>query len=325
MKRLIAIVLVCVCVLLVSAAEVPAPEETPAPISRVSSLLELGGNLALVNAQNRISKAYVPEDLVKPDVKTRKKSLENNILMRSEAAQALERMFEAALSEQGHTLYATSGYRAYGIQQILFNAKVEEVGSEKKARRRVAAPGTSEHQMGLAMDVQSPSQLNLNPKFGQTPEGIWVGENAHRFGFIVRYKQEWREITGISDEPWHIRYVGIAHATALYHLDIPLETYVEYARLLPEYVLVRGNNYLLEGLIKQMIAGQTPEALKALQQAAHPDEEDAAMRAASAPFLPEGTSYEEALWYAYPTPKPTSAPRVDEDEETSLFSLSGGE
>ncbi len=56
-------------------------------------------------------------------------------------------------------------------------------------------------------------------------------------------------------EPWHVRYVGIAHATALYNLDIPLETYVEHARQLPEYVLTKGNNFLLEGLISQMIAG----------------------------------------------------------------------
>lgn len=325
MKRLLVIVILCVGVLGGGLAEDMMPEETPAPVIQVAPILELGGNLVLVNAQNRISKTYVPEDLVKPDVQTRKKSLEDNILMRPEAARALERMFEAALHEKGHTLFATSGYRAYGIQQILFNAKVEEVGSKEKAQRRVAPAGTSEHQLGLAMDVQAPSYLNLNPKFGETPEGIWVGENAHRFGFIVRYKTEWRDITGISDEPWHIRYVGIAHATALYNLNIPLETYLEQARLLPEYVLLRGNNYLLQGLIGQMITGQMPEALSILRQAGSPDEQDKAMRDATAPFLPEGTSYDEALWYAYPTPKPTSAPRVDDDEETSLFAGGGEE
>lgn len=326
MRRLIAALSLCVLLFSAGFAEsVPpqAAESTPAPVSQLPAVMEQGGTLFVVNGKNRISKAYAPEDLVKPDVQTRKKSLENNILMQREAAKALEKMFEAALHEKGHTLYATSGYRAYGIQQLLFSAKVEEVGSKEKASRRVAAPGTSEHQLGLAMDVQSPSQLNLNPRFGQTPEGIWVGENAHRFGFIVRYKQEWRDITGVSDEPWHIRYVGVAHATALFHLDIPLETYTAYAQLLPEYVLNRGNHYLLEGLIGQMMAGKTPEALSDLRQADAPGQ-DAAMRAASAPFLPEGTSYDQAVWYAYPTPRPTSAPRVDEDEETSLFAQAGG-
>ena len=94
-----------------------------------------------------------------------------------------------------------------------------------------------------------------------------MGENAHRFGFIIRYQKEWRDITGVVYEPWHVRYVGVAHATALYHLNIPLETYAAHAGMLPEYVLKRGNSYLLEGLIKQMMTGQTPEALSGLQQA----------------------------------------------------------
>ncbi len=117
--------------------------------------------------------------------------------------------------------------------------------------------------------------------------------------------------------------MGVAHATALYHLNIPLETYVAYAQHLPEYVLAKGNNFLLQGLVSQMIAGNTPEALSALALADGMGQE-AAMRAASAPFLPEGTSYDQAVWYAYPTPRPTSAPRVDEDEETSLFQAEGG-
>lgn len=320
MKKLIALLVLFALILPKGGAE---PESTPAPEAPMPALMELGGTLILVNAQNCISGTYVPEDLVKPDVQTRKKSLENNILMCGEAAGALEEMFEAALYEKGYTLYATSGYRSYGVQQILFNSKVEEVGSREKALRRVALPGTSEHQLGLAMDVQTPTQTNLNANFGDTPEGLWVSENAHRFGFIVRYQQEWRAITGISYEPWHIRYVGVAHATALYRLNIPLETYLAQARYLPEYVLNRGNHFLLEGLIGQMISGQTPTALSALRQADTLGEE-AAMRTASGPFLPKDTSYDEAVWYAYPTPRPTSAPRVDEDEETRLFQQAEG-
>lgn len=321
MKKLFLVLVLMTLVLPTAGSE---PEITPAPEAPLPALMELGGTLVLVNAQNRISRSYVPEDLVKPEVRTRKKSLEGNILMCRVAAGALEAMFEAALFEQGYTLYATSGYRSYGVQQILFNAKVEEVGSRDKAMRRVALPGTSEHQLGLAMDVQTPTQTNLNANFGDTPEGLWVSENAHRFGYIVRYQQDWRDITGISYEPWHIRYVGVAHATALYRLRIPLETYLEQARYLPEYVLNKGNHFLLEGLIRQMIMGQTPEVLSELRKAGAMAEESA-LRDASGPFLPEDTSYEQAVWYAYPTPKPTSAPRVDEDEETTLFKqLEGG-
>ncbi|NLG58204.1 MAG: M15 family metallopeptidase [Clostridiales bacterium] len=321
MKKLIAVLVLCA--LALTTAFAAEPEATPAPEAALPAIMDLGGTLFLVNAQNRISKSYVPENLVKPDVQTRKQSLQENILMCEEAARALEEMFEAAFFEKGYTLYATSGYRSYGIQQLLFNAKVEEVGSKAKAQRRVAQPGTSEHQLGLAMDIQTPTQTNLNANFGDTEEGIWVAENAHRFGYIIRYQEEWKEITGIIFEPWHLRYVGVAHATALYGLNVPLEIYSDQARKLPEYVLTKGNHYLLEGLIGQMIAGDTPEALASLGQA-ETKEEEAAMRAASIAFLPEDTSYDQAVWYAYPTPRPTSAPRVDRDEETSLFQAEGG-
>lgn len=288
------------------------------------SLLDTTGMLALVNQQNRISKTYVPADLVLPRVATRKASLQENIYLREEAAKALEAMFEAAFLEESYTLYAASGYRSFGIQQILFNAKVEEVGSRARAQLRVAAPGTSEHQLGLVMDIQAPSHLNLSLAFGETEEGKWAGENAHRFGFILRYKQAWRPITGVVDEPWHFRYVGIAHARAMYQLDIPLETYVEHARTLPEYVLAGASHVLLAGLVGELMAGQQPAHLAALYSAASADTESA-LRLATAPYLTEDQSYEQALWLAYPTPRPTAAPWADEDgEEVSLPALPGG-
>lgn len=279
--------------------------------------------LCLVNRENRVSKDYEPVDLTKPNVRTRKASLEDRILMRREAALGLEKMFEAARLEEGYTLYAASGYRSFGIQQILYNSKVDETGSKTKAERRVAPPGASEHQLGLAMDVQSSSQLNLSTAFGQTDEGQWVAANAHRFGFILRYKDEWREITGYSGEPWHLRYVGIAHASALYLLDIPFETYIQHIEQMPEYVVTGGNHLLLAGLLGQMLKGEQPASLQALRQAKVQDR-DAALREASTPYLDQGTSYEQVLWYAYPTPKPTSAPRVDMDEETVLYPMDAG-
>lgn len=305
-------------------ASLPAGAVMPSPApGAVPALYELGGMLVLVNQGHRITKAYVPQDLVLPAVATRKESLKENILLRGEAARALEAMFKAARFEGNHILYAASGYRSFGIQQILFNSKVEEVGSAEKARWRVAAPGTSEHQLGLSVDIQAPSQLNLNPAFGSTEEGKWAGENAHRFGFILRYRTDWRAITGVSDEPWHFRYVGIAHATAMHQLDIPLETYVEYARQLPDYVLSGGSHVLLAGLIDELMNGTRPAQLDALDKAGE-GERDAALRAATAPYLEPGQSYEQALWYAYPTPKPTAEPWADREEEVSLPSTPGG-
>ncbi len=313
-----------VCLLLTAiggGAQTALPLPSPPP-SAQPAILSLGGALFLVNREHRVSKAYEPEDLVAPRVGTRKASLKDRILMRKSAAEALENMFRAAFQEAGYTLFAASGYRSFGIQQILYNSKVQEVGSREKAERRVAPPGSSEHQLGLAMDVQAPSELNLNANFGNTEEGRWVAQNAHRFGFILRYKEGWRAITGYSAEPWHIRYVGIAHATAIFQLDIPLETYLTAASRLPEYVLTGASHPLLVGLIEPLAAGETPEALQALAGATA-SEQDERLREATAPFLPEGTSYEQALWYAYPTPRPTAGPRVDTDEETSLYPETG--
>ena len=119
----------------------------------VSPMTEPGGILCLVNRVSVLEKTYEPDDLIKPDVPTRKESLQERILMRPEAAHALENMFEAALSEKGYTLLAVSGYRSYGYQQVLFNQKREAVGAEK-ASLTVAKAGQIEHQLALAMDVQ---------------------------------------------------------------------------------------------------------------------------------------------------------------------------
>jgi len=318
-----------VCLSLFSFAEEPPedllPVETAPPLAEPTqppgqSMLDTDGILCLVNRDLKITKHYVPADLRMPEVATRKKGMEERILMREEAAQALEKMFQAAKWEAKYTLYAASGYRSYGIQQILFNGKVEAVGSRDAAQKTVAPPGTSEHQLGLAMDVQAPSLLNLNRAFGDTEEGKWVAENAHRFGFIIRYKREWTDITGYLYEPWHIRYVGVAHARAIYALDVPLETYVAAVSQLPEYVLRGGSDLLLEGLARQLMAEVPQQPAPDLMGAQTPEQQDAALRAATAPYLPAGASYEQVLWAVYPTPKPTAGPRIDADEETSLFS-----
>ena len=187
--------------------------------------MSLGGNLFLINRDYMISADYVPEDLVKPNVQM----TASNIKMRKEAALALEAMFQAAKAEQGYTLVAISGYRSYGQQSSIFQRKVESVG-KKNAMLLVAPPGSSEHQLGLAMDLGCKRNKSLTESFAGTDEGKWVAENAHRFGFIIRYKEEWTEITGYSYEPWHVRYVGKEHAQRIFDLDIPLEYYVDQLR-----------------------------------------------------------------------------------------------
>ena len=198
---------------------------TQAGLNAYVDEMSLGGNLFLVNREFSVSASYVPNDLTAPKVQ----GGGENTRMRAEAAAALEKMFAAAQEEQGFNLIAISGYRSYGQQASIHERKAASVG--KKAALRVSAPpGCSEHQLGLAMDLGCKGSTGLTAKFGQTPEGIWVAENCHRFGFIIRYKAEWEDITGYMYEPWHIRYVGPEHAKRIHELDIPFEYYIAQLR-----------------------------------------------------------------------------------------------
>ena len=182
--------------------------------------MNLGENLFLVNRRFTVSADYVPSDLTVPKVR----GSGEHTRMRKEAAAALEELFAAA-EKDGYTLYAVSGYRSYGQQRGIHQRRVAEIG-KKEAMRVSAPPGASEHQLGLAMDLGCKGALHLTEKFGALPEGIWVAENCYRFGFIIRYKAEWEEITGYKYEPWHIRYVGKEHARRIRDMDLPFETYV---------------------------------------------------------------------------------------------------
>ena len=186
--------------------------------------MSLGGYLFLVNREYAISSDYVPDDLTEPKVLGGGEATR----MRRDAALALEEMFEAA-KKDGMQLAAVSGFRSYGQQAAIHERKIQLKG-KKQALRVSAPPGCSEHQLGLAMDLGTKKSIKLNESFGRTPEGQWVAENCWRFGFIVRYKAEWEDVTGYAYEPWHIRFVGKEHAKVIYDLDIPFETYIAQLR-----------------------------------------------------------------------------------------------
>lgn len=100
------------------------------------------------------------------------------------------------------------------------------VGVEE-ALKYVALPGQSEHQLGLALDVTSISAgLKLTGDFGDKIEGKWLKENAHRFGFIMRYPRGKESLTGYEYDPWHIRYVGNEAADYLFRNSLVLEQIV---------------------------------------------------------------------------------------------------
>lgn len=192
-------------------------------------IVNAANTLALVNKTFALPVDYTPDDLVRPNVPFSfgNQDIEKSYL-RKEAAEALEKMFAAA-KKDGIQLYAASGYRSYSRQQEVFEAEVAQSG-EKKAAQVVAIPGNSEHQTGLAMDITSESaNFFLNEEFGKKPEGNWLQENAHKFGFILRYPKGKEKITGYQYEPWHFRYVGKEAASVMYERNWTLEEYFEHA------------------------------------------------------------------------------------------------
>ena len=185
------------------------------PIDKIvaEGSFEVNSLTVCVNKNRSIDANYEPNDLVLPNVRAMNST--SRLYMREEAASALEELFKDAESE-GYYLYAVSGYRSYNTQKSIYNPY----------SGYSAAPGTSEHQLGLAMDVSlSKYGGNLYVEFGDSKEGIWLKKNAHKYGFIIRYLEGKEDITGYKYEPWHIRYVGKELATELYEKGITLEEY----------------------------------------------------------------------------------------------------
>ncbi|APH04729.1 M15 family metallopeptidase [Bacillus weihaiensis] len=195
------------------------------PVDNLNIIENPTNVLAMVNKDYSLPSTYKPEDLVIPNVEFSFGEAEvEKRYLREEAAHALEELFSLAKKDQIE-LFAVSGYRSYSRQQGIFNSEKEAKG-EVEAMQAVALAGQSEHQTGLAMDVTSRSvNLEITEEFGQTEEGMWVEENAHLAGFIVRYPKGKEEITGYQYEPWHLRYVGKEKATTMFEHQLTLEEY----------------------------------------------------------------------------------------------------
>ena len=98
--------------------------------------------------------------------------------------------------------------------------------AETEAAKVVAVPGTSEHQLGLALDIVDLNNQNLDESQESTPVQKWLMEHSWEYGFILRYPNEKSEITGIIYEPWHYRYVGVDAASEIHKLGVCLEEYL---------------------------------------------------------------------------------------------------
>ncbi|HWT55540.1 MAG TPA: M15 family metallopeptidase [Candidatus Microsaccharimonas sp.] len=169
----------------------------------------------IANKQHALHpKDYVPKDLVIPDVPLRVPGNES-MQVRQVTATAMEEMFAGA-KKDGIELMLSSGYRSYTYQVNLYNGYVAAQG-QATADTQSARPGYSEHQTGLAADVEPVSKnCEVESCFGDTPEGKWVAANAYKYGFIVRYPTGDEAVTGYEPEPWHIRYIGTTLSNELH-------------------------------------------------------------------------------------------------------------
>lgn len=143
-----------------------------------------------------------------------------------EARAALDQM-AADAKKAGFELVAFSGYRSYEYQTQLYANYANRDGKEA-ADRYSARPGHSEHQTGLAFDIGEKGQedLWLTEEFGESPAGKWLVENAHNYGFILRFPKGKEDVTGFMYESWHFRYVGKEIAKEIYETGVTLEEYL---------------------------------------------------------------------------------------------------
>jgi D-alanyl-D-alanine carboxypeptidase len=134
----------------------------------------------------------------------------------------------AAAKLDGFELVAFSTFRSFERQEILYNQYVEKDG-ESAADQYSARPGYSEHQTGLAFDIGEKNfeQHWAAASFGETPAGEWIAQNAHLYGFILRYPLGKEEVTGYMHESWHFRYVGVEPATDMFTHKQTLEEYLD--------------------------------------------------------------------------------------------------
>lgn len=222
------------------------------------SLDDYDGYLRLVNKDNLLSKNYEPSDLVNMNTLKSITAYGTNTSLREEAAQALSKMYNE--NNVGYAM--SSGFRNFDTQTQLFNQKVSENMNAGKTEEQakadastiVAIPGSSEHQLGLAVDFAIPGVV-LTEEFKNTVAGKWLSENSYKYGFVLRYTKEQTAITNIIFEPWHFRYIGFPHSEILYKEGIVFDTYIKYLRedKVKYYKDEKNDDYiiwLLSGLMK---------------------------------------------------------------------------
>lgn len=186
--------------------------------------LKLPWNMVLVNGEHPMEEGYVPQ----------LKELEEGLSVDARIIDAAKDMLSDA-KKAGLHIDICSAYRSVERQEQVFGESMKERVKDgmsywdafNETSRNVAVPGTSEHALGLALDLISNQYTELDERQETTAEAKWLKENCHKYGFILRYPPEKTNITGIIYEPWHYRYVGVEDATEIMKLGITLEEYLQ--------------------------------------------------------------------------------------------------
>ena len=186
--------------------------------------------LKLVNPDNSVSEDFINAVRLKKIADGYHDGTPSGNRLDERMVNNFNQMCEAA-KKDNIVLWSESAYRDYSYQKSLLDNRISrfknqgysDSDAKEAAKKVVAVPGTSEHHLGLAVDINS-----VQTSFENTKEFEWLQKNAADFGFIMRYPKEKQEITKIIYEPWHYRYVGVEHAKAINSLGMCLEEYIEF-------------------------------------------------------------------------------------------------
>lgn len=186
--------------------------------------------LKLVNKENRLLPTYRPGNMIKIEPKVKGSINPNRKIWLVDKAWESWCLLVDAAKKEGFDFYISSGYRSYYYQNKVLSYYIEKEGVDV-ALSHVAPPGASEHQTGLALDYffirEDKNHYDMEE---DDPEYIWIKQNAHKYGFILRYPKDKEEITGYIYEPWHLRYAG-EKATHLFESKMTLEEYYEKEKI----------------------------------------------------------------------------------------------
>ena len=206
-----------------AASETPTPTPEPTPDPEKYNTGDVWA-LVLVNKEHPLPDGYAPQVTV----------VENDQSTDIRCADSLTQML-ADCRAAGYNPLAISGYRTHETQELYFNNTVQmyvnqgmdEASAEAAAATSVAIPGTSEHELGLSVDIGTTSNTDINSSQDNDPTQLWLQDNCWKYGYILRYPPEKSDLTGIIYESWHYRYVGTTASKVIHEENLCLEEYLQ--------------------------------------------------------------------------------------------------